>query len=117
MAQADATLKGAVAVVTFGAVGLGFGLALAVALEGDSDGERVLEAHRFDDEGFLLLFGATASSGLHTERHLVAERRESELYQVRIWKKKNFHPDASKCLERHGNFLKPIILLYHPGVD
>lgn len=50
MAQADATLVGAVAMVAFGAIGLGFGLALAVTLEGDSDGEGVLEAHRFNDE-------------------------------------------------------------------
>lgn len=78
MAQADATLVGAVTVVTFGAIGLGFGLALAVALKGDGDGEGVLEAHRLNDEGFLLLFRATASSGLHTERDL-DERRELKL--------------------------------------
>lgn len=84
MAQADATLVSAVAVVTFGAIGLGFGLALAVALKGDSDGEGVLEAHRLDDEGFLLLLGATASSGLHTEGHL-DERRESRLQHVKFW--------------------------------
>lgn len=70
VAQADATLVGAVAVVTGGAVGLGLGLALAVALEVDGDGEGILEAHRLDDEGFLLLFGATPSPGLHAEGHL-----------------------------------------------
>ena len=74
VALADAALVGAVAVVAFGAVGLGFVLALAVALEGDGDGEGVLEAHGFDDEGFLLLFGAAASSGLHAEGDL-EERR------------------------------------------
>lgn len=70
MAQADAALEGAVAVVAFGAVGLGFVLAFAVTFESDGDGEGVLEAHRFDDECLLLLFGATTSSGLHTERNL-----------------------------------------------
>lgn len=70
VAKADATLVCAVAMVTLWAVGLGFGLAFAVALKGDSDGECVLEPHRLDDEGFLLLFGAGPSSGLHTERHL-----------------------------------------------
>lgn len=84
VAQADAALVSAVALVTLGAVGLGFGLALAVALEGDGDGEGVLEAHRLDDEGFLLLFGATTSSGLNSERDL-GERREWELYHVKFW--------------------------------
>lgn len=70
VAEADATLVGAVAVVAFRAVGLCFGLALAVTLEGDGDGEGVLEAHRLDDEGFLLLFGATSSSGFHTKGDL-----------------------------------------------
>lgn len=81
VAQADATLIGAIAVVANGAVGLGFGLALAVALKGDGDGEGVLEAHRLNNEGFLLLFGATTSPGLHTERDL-GERRGLELYDV-----------------------------------
>ncbi len=80
MAQADATFICTIAVVTFGAIGLGFVLALAVALEGDGDGEGVLEAHRFDDEGFLLLFGATTSSGLHTERDLDDTREVYFLY-------------------------------------
>ena len=75
VAQADATLIGAIAMVTLRAVGLGFGLALAVALKGDCDGEGVLETYRLDDEGFLLLFGTTTSSGLHTKRDL-DERRE-----------------------------------------
>lgn len=70
MAQAYATLKGAIAVATFGAIRLGFGLALAVALKGDSDGEGVLEAHRFDDKGFLFFGWATTSTSLHTERDL-----------------------------------------------
>lgn len=75
VAQADAALIGAVAEVTLRAVGLGFGLALAVALKGDGDGEGVLEAHRLNDESFLFLFGATTSSGFHTERDL-DERKE-----------------------------------------
>lgn len=75
MAQANAALVGAVALVTLGAIGLGLGLALAVALKVDGDGEGILEAHRLDDEGFLLLFGATSSSGLHAERDL-HERRQ-----------------------------------------
>lgn len=70
MAQADATLVSAIAMVALGAVGLGSVLALAVTLEGDGDGQGVLEAHRFNDEGLLLLFRATTSPGLHTERHL-----------------------------------------------
>lgn len=78
VALADAALEGAVAMVAFGAVGLGLVLALAVALKGDGDGERVLEAHRLNDEGLLLLFGATTSSGFNTERHL-EERREVKL--------------------------------------
>lgn len=78
MAQADATLIGTIAVVTLWAVGLGFSLALAVTLKSDSDGEGVLEAHRLNDECFLLLFGATTSSGLHTERDL-DERGEKTL--------------------------------------
>lgn len=78
MALADAALVGAIAVVTFGAIRLGFVLAPAVALKGDSDGEGVLEAHRFNDEGFLLFSGATASSGLHAEGDL-GDRREFKL--------------------------------------
>lgn len=70
MALADATLVGAIALVAFGAIGLGFGLALAVTLEGDGDGEGVLEAHGFNDEGFILLFRATAGPGFHAERDL-----------------------------------------------
>lgn len=77
MAQTDATLEGAVAVAAFRAVGLGFGLALAVALKGDGNREGVLEAYWFDDEGLFLLFGATASTSLHTERDL-RERNQDE---------------------------------------
>lgn len=44
VAHADAAFVGAVAVVAFGAVGLGFSLTFAVALKGDGDGERVLKA-------------------------------------------------------------------------
>lgn len=78
MALADATLVGAVAVVTLRAVGLGFALTFAVTFKSDCDGERVLEAHRFDDEGFFLLFGATTSSGLHTEGDLDEIREEKQ---------------------------------------
>lgn len=53
--------------MALGAVGLGSGLTLAVTLEGDSDGQGVLKTYRFDDEGFLLLFGAPTCTGLHTE--------------------------------------------------
>lgn len=70
VAQADATLKGAITEIAFGAIGLGFGLALAVTLEGDSDVEGVLKADRFNDEWLLLLFGTTTGFGFHTERDL-----------------------------------------------
>lgn len=76
MAHADAAFVGAVAVVAFGAVGLGFGLTFAVALKGDSDGERVLKAQWFDDECFGLFFGTAASPGLHGKRNL-KKRREA----------------------------------------
>lgn len=78
VAHADAAFVGAVAVVTFGAAGLGSGLTFAVALKGDGDGERVLEAHRFDDECFLLFFGTTASPGLHGKRNLRKRRDANE---------------------------------------
>ena len=68
--QADAALVGAVAVVADGAVGLSCSLALALALEGDGDREGVLEAHRFDDEGFAFLLGAAAGAGLHAKGDL-----------------------------------------------
>lgn len=83
VAQADAALIGAVAVVAFGAAGLGFGLALAVALKGDSDGERVLESHRFDEKCFLLFFGATTSPGLHGKRNL-KNRKEANFWDERV---------------------------------
>lgn len=70
MAQADAALVGAVALAAFRAIWLSFGLTLAVALKGDGDREGILEAHRLDDEGFLLFFGATASSRFNTEGDL-----------------------------------------------
>lgn len=79
MAHADAAFVGAVSVVAFGAAGLGSGLTFAVALKGDSDGERVLEAHWFDDECFLLFFGTTASPGLHGKRNL-KEKREANFW-------------------------------------
>lgn len=85
MALADAALVGAVAVVTLGAVGLGFSLALAVALKGDGDGEGVLEAHGLNDEGFLLLSGATASSGLHTERDLGKKEGTGITEHAKFW--------------------------------
>lgn len=75
VAEADATLVSAIAMETFRAVGLDFGLALAVTLERDGDGQGVLKTHRLDDEGFLLLFGATASSGLHTEGNLKKKQK------------------------------------------
>lgn len=70
MTQADATLIGAVAIVTDRAEWLGAGLALALALEGDSDGQRVLEAHRLDDERLALVLGAAARPRLHAEGDL-----------------------------------------------
>lgn len=70
MAMANAALKCAISIVALGAVGLGSGLTLAVTLEGDSDGQGVLKTYRFDDEGFLLLFGAPTCTGLHTEGDL-----------------------------------------------
>lgn len=79
VAHADAAFVGAVAVVAFGAAGLSFGLTFAVALKGDSDGERVLEAQRFDDECFGLFFGTTASPGLHGKRNL-KKRREANFW-------------------------------------
>lgn len=79
VAHADAAFVGAVAMVAFGAAGLGSGLTFAVALKADGDGECVLEAHRFDDERFLLFFGAAASSGLHSERNLETRRETSRL--------------------------------------
>lgn len=84
VAHADPALVGAVAVVALGATGLGFGLTFAVALKGDSDGERVLEAHRFDDERFLLFFGATTSPGFHGERNL--KNRKGANIQVELVK-------------------------------
>lgn len=66
--------------VAFGAISLGFLLTLAVTFEGDCDGEGVLEAHGFDDKGFLLLFGATTGSGLHAKRHLKKRRRKLSLF-------------------------------------
>lgn len=79
MAHADAALVGSVAVVAFGAIWLGLGLTFAVTLKGDSDGECVLEAHRFNDEGFCLFFGATASPGLHREGNL-KKRKEANTW-------------------------------------
>jgi len=67
VALTDATLEGTIAMAAFGTILLGLGLALAVALKGDSNREGVLETHRFDDECFLLYFGATTSTCLHTE--------------------------------------------------
>lgn len=67
---AHPTLEGPIAIVAVGAVRLGLGLASAVAVEGDLDGEAVLEAHRFDGEGLLLLLGAAAHLGLNAEAHL-----------------------------------------------
>lgn len=81
MAHAHSALEGAVAVVAFGAVGLRFGLALAVTLEGDGDGEGVLEAHGFDDECLLLFLRAATSSGLHAERDL----NKTNLYMTSVW--------------------------------
>lgn len=46
------------------------GLAGTVTVEGDLDGEAVLEAHRLDGEGFLLLLGAATHLGLDAEAHL-----------------------------------------------
>lgn len=70
MAQAYAALEGAISIAAFGAIKLCFGLALAVTLKGDGDREGVLEAHRFDDKGFLFFGWATTSTGLHAERDL-----------------------------------------------
>lgn len=89
VAQADAALEGAVALAAFGAVRLGFGLALAVALEGHGDGEGVLEADGLDDEGFLLLFGATASASLHAERDL---EEKQALVHTCVWLKHTQSP-------------------------
>lgn len=79
VAHADAAFVGAIAMVAFGAAGLGSGLAFAVTLKGDSDGQRVLEAHRFDDKCFLLFFGTTASPGLYGKRNL-RKRREANFW-------------------------------------
>lgn len=68
--QADAALVRAVATVAFGAVGLHLGLALALALKGDGDLQRVLEAHRLEGEGLRLLLGAAPHLHIHTEGHL-----------------------------------------------
>lgn len=67
---AHPTLEGPIAIVAAVAVRLGLGLAGAVAIEGDLDGEAVLEAHRFDGEGLLLLLGAASNLGLNAEAHL-----------------------------------------------
>lgn len=100
VAHADAALKGAVAVVAFGATGLGFGLTLAVALKGDSDGERVLEAHRFDEECFLLFFGATASPGLHGKRNLKNRKEVNFWDELVTWPP--FLMTAKQLLQKHS---------------
>lgn len=81
VAHAHAALEGAVAVVAFGAVGLRFGLALAVTLEGDVDEEGVLEAHGFDDKCLFLLLRAATSPGLHAERDL----DKTNFYMTPVW--------------------------------
>lgn len=92
VAQADAAFVRTVALVTLRAVGLGSSLALAVTLEGDGDGERVLEAYRLNDEGFLLLFGATTSSGLHTERDLGEGRGMGQVSILLVADAKQYKP-------------------------
>lgn len=70
MAQADATLVGAVALVTHRAVGLPLSLALTLTLKVDGNLECVFKAHRFDGESFGLLLWAAPGTYLNTERYL-----------------------------------------------
>lgn len=67
VAQADAALVGAVAVVALRAVRLSLSLAPALALEVHDDLQGVLEAQRLDGEGLLLLFGAAPGPRLNAE--------------------------------------------------
>lgn len=46
------------------------GLAGTVTVEGDLDGEAVLEAHGLDGKGLFLLLGAASHLGLDAEAHL-----------------------------------------------
>lgn len=70
VAQADATLIGAIAMVTHGAVGLSVSLTLTLTLEVDRDLECVFEAHGFDGESFVFLLWAASGTYLNTERYL-----------------------------------------------
>lgn len=70
VAQTDATLVGAIALVARRAGFLHLRLALAVALEVHGDLQRVLEAHRLYGEGLAHVCGTATSPGLHAERHL-----------------------------------------------
>lgn len=70
MALADATLVGAIALVTLRAVGLPLSLALTLTLEVNGDLECVFEAHRFDSESFGPLLWAAPGTYLNTERYL-----------------------------------------------
>lgn len=67
---AHPTLKGPIAIVAAAAVRLSMGLAGTVTVEGDLDGEAVLEAYRLDGEGLFLLLGAATHLGLNAEAHL-----------------------------------------------
>lgn len=67
---AHSTLEGPIAIITAPAERLGIGLASAVTVKGDLDSQAVLEAHRLDGEGLLLLLGAASHLGLNAEAHL-----------------------------------------------
>lgn len=95
--EAHPTLEGPVAVVAAVAERLSIGLASAVAVESDLDGEAVLEAHRLDGEGLLLLLGAAAHLGLNAEAHLGVKQNGKQAQSISNQRKRSYSlPDQGK---------------------